>query len=147
MFSQMKDTKHISLDFHSVTLVMPQGHTLGRWGCSGRHFFQTWSCGISNRLGWRAEQHASKIFILGLNVWPWGEVKRSNIIKFCLPCQFHFYYTKLCVFSQIKDKNILNRIFILLPGIMGQGWDLRVLGVKNFSVGICDGVPSTACSI
>ena len=28
----MKDTKHIRRDFHSVTLVMPQGGTLGRLG-------------------------------------------------------------------------------------------------------------------
>ena len=52
----------------------PRGGTLGRWGCPGVIFFQTWSCGISNRRGWQAEQHVSKIFILGLNWWPWGEV-------------------------------------------------------------------------
>ena len=55
-------------------------------------------------------------------------------------------YQTLCVFSQIKDRNILNRIFILLPrscpgvGLRGAG------GVKNFSVGICDGAPLTALS-
>ena len=32
----MKDTKHIRKDFHSVTLVMPQGGNLGRWGCPER---------------------------------------------------------------------------------------------------------------
>ena len=43
-------------------------------------------------------------------------------------------------------ENILNRIFILLPvscsgvGLGGAG------GVKNFSVGFCDGAPSTARS-
>ena len=36
LFSQMKDTNHIRRDFHSVTLVMPQGGTLCRWGCPGR---------------------------------------------------------------------------------------------------------------
>ena len=45
-----------------------------------------------------------------------------------------------------KIENILNRIFILLPrscpgmGLPGAG------GVTNFSVGICDGAPSTARS-
>ena len=50
VFSQMKDTKHIRWDFHSVPLVMPQGSDLGVWGCPGSKFFlfQTWSCGISN---------------------------------------------------------------------------------------------------
>ena len=60
-------------------------------------------------------------------------------------CQFQrFLYQTLCVLSHIKIENILNRIFILLPrscpgmGLRGAG------GVKNFSVGICDGAPSTA---
>ena len=64
-----------------------------------------------------------------------------------LTCQFQrFLYQTLCVFSEIKDRNILNRISILLPrscpgvGLQGAG------GVKNFSVGICDGAPSTARS-
>ena len=36
----MKGAKHISQDFHSVTLVMPQGGTLGRWvGPKGSYFF------------------------------------------------------------------------------------------------------------
>ena len=37
VFSQMKTTKHIRRDFHSVALVMPQG-----WGCPGGQilFFQ-----------------------------------------------------------------------------------------------------------
>ena len=38
----MKDIKHIRQDFHSVTLVMPQGGTLGRWGVprgGGSQFF------------------------------------------------------------------------------------------------------------
>ena len=29
----MIDIKHIRRDFYSVTLVMPQGGTLGHWGC------------------------------------------------------------------------------------------------------------------
>ena len=35
LFSQMKDTKHIRRDFHSVAWVMSQGSTLGRWRCRG----------------------------------------------------------------------------------------------------------------
>ena len=31
-FSQMKDTKHIRWDFHSVAWVMPQGSDLGALG-------------------------------------------------------------------------------------------------------------------
>ena len=41
--------------------------------------------------------------------------------------------------------NILNSYFILYPGSCPRGgpW---VLGVNNFSVGICDGAPSTVGS-
>ena len=79
----------------------PRAGILGHWGCPwGNFFFQTWSCGISNWRGWWAKQNASKIFILGSKWWPWGEVKRSNIIKFRLPYQFQrFLYQTLCVFS------------------------------------------------
>ena len=34
----MKDTKHIRLDFYSVTWVMPQGWDLGVLGCPGVPF-------------------------------------------------------------------------------------------------------------
>ena len=55
-------------------------------------------------------------------------------------------YQTLCVFSQIKDRKHIEQIFILLrrscPG-MGLG---GAEGVKNFSVGIRDGAPSTTRS-
>ena len=54
VFSQMKDTKHIRQDFHSDPWVMPQGWDFGALGVprgSKKIFFQTWSCGISNRRG------------------------------------------------------------------------------------------------
>ena len=35
VFLQMKDTKLIKQDFHSVAWVMPKGGTFGRWGCPG----------------------------------------------------------------------------------------------------------------
>ena len=62
----------------------PRDETLRHWGYPGGQtffFLQTWSCSISNRGGWRAEQNASNLFILGSNWWPRGEVKRSNIIN------------------------------------------------------------------
>ena len=121
------------------------GHTpwVGLWGAGNAQggskncfFFQTWSCGISNWQGWRAEQNASKIFILGSNWWPWAEVNWSNIIKFWLPCQFQFFIPKLLVFSQIKDRKHIEQNFHSVGGGGGGG------GVKNFMVGICDGAPA-----
>ena len=49
------------------------------------------------------------------------------------------------MFSQVKDKHI-EQNFHSVARIMPQGWDLGMLGVKIFSVGICDGAPSTAHS-
>ena len=61
------------------------------------------------------EQNASNIFILWSNWLPWGKVKRSNIINMSI--SKIFIPNSLCVFSQIKKiENILNRIYILLPG-------------------------------
>ena len=70
---------------------------------------------------------------------------RGQKVKYHLLFNFKDFYTKLNVCSH-KIENILNRIFILLPrscpgvGLQGAG------GVKNFSVGISDGAPSTAPS-
>ena len=57
------------------------------------------------------------------------EVKRSNIIKFRLPCQFQrFLYQTVCVFSQIKDRKHIEYNFHSVAGVMPQGRDLGVLG-------------------
>ena len=114
----MKDTKHSRRVFNSVAWGMPPG--MGLWGAEGVNniFSQTWSCGISNRRGWWAEQiqqNASNIFILG-HTGDLGVRSKGHIIKFQLTCQFQrFLYHTLCVFSQIKDTNILDGIFILSP--------------------------------
>ena len=51
------------------------------------------------------------------------------------------------VFSQIKERKHIEQNFYYVARIMPQGWDLGGAGgVKNFSVGICHGAPSTAGS-
>ena len=64
-----------------------------------------------------------------------------------LTCQFQrFLYQTLCVFSQIKDRKHIEQNFHSVAKVM-PGVGLRgAAGVKNFSVGICDGAPSTARS-
>ena len=51
----------------------------------------------------------------------------------------------MCVLTKKKKKHI-EQNFHFVAGVMPQGWDLGVLVVKNLSVGICDGAPSTAQS-
>ena len=107
--------------FYSVAWVMPQGWDLGALGCPGgqKNFFQTWSCGISNWRGWRAEQNASNIFIIGSNWWPWGKVKRSNIINMSI--SKIFIPNSLCVFSQIKDRKHIEQNFHSVARVMPRG--------------------------
>ena len=57
-----------------------------------------------NRMGWQAEQNASKIFTLGSSWWPLGEVKGQISLNFDYHVHFKdFLYQTLCVFSQMKD--------------------------------------------
>ena len=101
-------------------LFCRMGHAPGALGLPRgvNFFFQTLFCGISNRWGSRAEQNASKMFILGSKLVTFGEVKRSNIFKFRLPCKFQrFLYQTLCVFSQINRKHI-EQNFYSVAGVM-----------------------------
>ena len=45
-----------------------------------------------------------------------------------------------------NKRKYIGQNFHSIAGFMPQGWDLGLLGVKQFSVGICDGAPSTAHS-
>ena len=113
--------QNISDGIYSVAWVMPQGWDFGALGVpmGSKNFFQTWSCGISNRRGWQAEQNASNIFILGSNWWPWGEVKRSNIINMSI--SKIFISNSLCVFSQIKDRKHIEQNFHSVARVMPRG--------------------------
>ena len=52
--SQIKDIKHIELDFHSVLWVMPQGWDLGVLGGQKFIFTNIWSCGgMVSRTGYK----------------------------------------------------------------------------------------------
>ena len=74
-----------------------------------------------------------------------GRGQKVNIINMSISKIFIPNFVS--VLTNIKKiENILNRIFILLPrscpgvGLQDAG------GVKNFSLGICDGAPSTSRS-
>ena len=61
-----------------------------------------------------------------------------SILKIFIP-------NSLCVFSQIKDRKHIEQNFHSVARVMPRGGTCAG-GVKNFSVGICDGAPSTARS-
>ena len=79
-----------------------------------------------------------------------GDLRVRSTGQISLNFRHHVnFYQTLCVFSQIKDRKRIEQNFHSVAGIMGQGWDLGYWGgggVKNFSLGICDGAPSTARS-
>ena len=50
------------------------------------------------------------------------------------------------MFLQIKDRKHIEQNYHFVTGAMPQEWEFGCLGVKNFSVGICDGAQSTARS-
>ena len=57
---------------------------------------------------------------------------------------FIFLYQTVCVFSQIKYKKThIKQTFHSVTWVMPQFWDLGVLVVKDLSLGILDGAPST----
>ena len=135
----MKDTKHIRRNFNSVMWVMPQGSDFGVLGVirgDQNIIFSNMVMWQSNWQGWPAEQNASKIFILGSNWWPWVEVKRSNIIKFRLRCQFQDFNNKLCVRCTNERYKHIRWDFHSVTLVMPKRWDFGALGVprevKNF---------------
>ena len=50
------------------------------------------------------------------------------------------------MFSQINDRKHIKQNFPSVAGVMPQGGTWGAEGFKNFSVGICDGAPSTVRS-
>ena len=127
----MKDTKHIRRDFHSVAWVMPQGWNFWALGVPRgveKYFFQTWSCGISNWQGWRAEQNASTIFYprVKLVTLEWGQKVKYYILT--TMSILRFFYQTLCAFLQIKDRKHIEQNFHSVAGVMPHVLDLGVLG-------------------
>ena len=127
MRSQIKDTKHIRREFHSVAWIMPQGWDLGRCGCPGGQKIYFFKHGhVVYQIDGDDEQNRMQVKFSPL---PCGEVKQSNIIKFQLQGQFQrLLYKSLRVFSQIKDRKHIERNFHSVAWVMPQGWDLGKLG-------------------
>ena len=64
-------------------------------------------------------------------MWPWGGVKRSNIIYFQLQSQFQRFLSQtLCVFSQMKDTKHIRRDFHYVAWVKPQGWDFGAGGAQ-----------------
>ena len=131
---QMRDIKHVRRDFYFVVWVMPKGWDFGAlWGTGGAqriNFFQTWSCGIIKSTEMTPRSNASNIFILGPNWWPWGEVKRSNIInmsilKISIP-------NFVCILKNKGYKTYWTEFSFCCLG-HAPGWDLEMLGESKTS--------------
>ena len=67
---------------------------------------------------------------------PPGALGRSQKVKYHLisiTVNFKDFYTKLCVFSQMKVSKYIRRDFHSVPWVMPQGWDFGALGVPRGS--------------
>ena len=116
-------------------------------GCPGGHVLEHGH--VAYQIDGDDEQNRMKV-----NFSPLGQSGdlgvRGQKVNFKLQSQFQrILYISLCVFSQIKDRYIMNGIFTLLPGTCSRGGTLGCWGegaVKNISLWICDGAPSTTRS-
>ena len=104
----------------------PRGVTLGRLGCPGGHVFEHGH--VAYQIDGDDEQNRMKV-----NFSPLGQSgdlgERGQKVNFKLQSQFQrILYISLCVFSQIKDRNIMNGIFTLLPGTCSRGGTLGCWG-------------------
>ena len=65
---------------------------------------------------------------------PPGEGSKGQIpFNFDYKVNFKDFYTKLCVFSQMKDTKHIRQDFHSVAWVMPQGWDFRALGVPRGS--------------
>ena len=68
---------------------------------------------------------------------PSGALGRGQKVKYHLisitKSISKIFYTKLCVFSQMKDTKHIRRDFHSVPWVMPQGWDFGALGVPRGS--------------
>ena len=133
----MKDTKHIIRDFYSVVWAMPQGWDLGSFVFKHGH--------VAYQIDGDDEQNRMQVTFSSYGQT--GDLGARSKGQKSLTYQLQrFLYQTVCLFSQIKYRKHIEQNFILLPGSC-PGWDLGVLeGVKNLSLGICDGASSTARS-
>ena len=119
---------------------------MGHWGYPGSQTLFFFKHGhVAYQIDGDDEQNKMQVTFSSLGQT--GDLGAKSKGQISLKCQFQrFSYQTLFVFSQIKDrKNIeqnLHSVAKVMPrvGLRGAG------GVKNFSVGICDGAPSTAHS-
>ena len=96
----------------------PRGGTLGRWGAQGVIFFKHGHVVYQIHGGWWAEQNASKIFTLGSNWWPRGEVKRSNINNMLISKIFIPNF--VCVLT-INDRKYIEQNFHSVAKVLPWG--------------------------
>ena len=113
----------------------PRGGTLGHKGCAGdHHFFKH----VAYQIDGDDKQNRMQVkFSSQGQTGDLGVRSKGHILlNFGYHVHFKdFLYQTLCVFSQIKDRNILNISFILLLGSCPRGGTWGRLRVKNLAWG------------
>ena len=78
---------------------------------------------------------ACNVKLFGPAPWGPGEGSKGQIsFNFNYKVNFKDFYTKRCVFSQMKDTKHIRRDFYSVPWVMPQGWDFGALRVPRGSI-------------
>ena len=101
MFSQVKDTKHIRRDFHSVPWVMPQGWDFGVLGCPGGQKKNFKHGHVVYQIKGDDEQNRMQVkFSSKGQTGDLGARSKDQIsLNFGYHVNFKDFYTKFCVCS------------------------------------------------
>ena len=140
----MKDTKHIRQDFHSVAWVMPQGWHFGVLGVPRGVIFFFKHGHVAYQIDGDDEQNRMQVQFSSL-----GQTgDRGVMSKGQISLNFYYHVNSkifipnfVCVLTN-KDRKHIAQNFDSVAGVGLGGAGL----VKNLSMGICDGAPSTAHS-
>ena len=122
------------------------GGTFGHWGYPGGQTIFFFKHGhVAYQIDFGDKQNKMQVTYSSLGQT--GDLGARSKGQISLTCQFQrFLYQTLCVFSQIKDRKHIEQNFHSVAKVMPRMGLGGAGGVKNFSVGICDGAPSTGRS-
>ena len=128
---------------------MPRGMVLFGAGCLGGQklfYFKHGHVAYQNDRDVEQNRTQVKISSYGQTGDLGVRSKGQILLNFDYHVNSKILFQPLCAFLQKEDRNILNRIFILLLGSCPRGGTWGAGWVKNLSMGICDCAPSTAQS-
>ena len=150
MSTQIKDIKYIKRDFLSIAWAMPHGWDFGAMGVPRESKQKFEHRHRANQIHGDDENNRMQV-----DCSPYGQTGDHRVkskgqisLNFSYKVNYKYFIPNFVCVPKNKNKNRKHteRNVHAVAWVMPQGWDLGVLGVKIFSVGICNCAPSTARS-